>query len=296
MPHFRPLSTALGGLLALAVVAVPSSLSAAADATVSAPAQRSVSKGADTHPDTLLAGQALVARTPHSTLSSGWYSLVLSPGMVELDETIPVAGSDYSDTATTGTWFRSDATGRFQAWHDRTKLRLRPNGDLTLTTSRGRQLWHSGTGGSGAVRLTLHAGGNLALHARSGKVVWSTHTGQQQMSGGMRLEPGQQLRNAWETAFRGGKMTTLTMQRDGNLVHRCGSRVDWQTHTRVAGSTLRMYRTGVLRVVTPRGRVAWSSHSGGHDHAFFDGAGLDILADGIDLVWYARTNFGVCDN
>ena len=293
--HLRRLLTAPGALVALAAVTLGACLTSPAEATISDQTHRTGSVETDSSLHTLLAGQALVAGTTQSALRNGWYSLDVWSGIVEVSETIPVAGSDGPGSSTTGTWFRNDPTGRFQAPHHHTRLRLRDNGDLVLITSGGRRLWHSGTRGSGAVRLTLHRSGNLALHAGSGKVVWSSHSGQVQMSGGMRLEPGHQLRDASETAFPGGQRITLTMQRNGNLVHRCGSQIDWQSHTHVAGSTLRMYRNGALRVVTPKGRTVWASGSGGdHDYAYFNGKRMEILADGIDLIWYARTDWQAC--
>ena len=280
---------ALGGLVALAAITLGAGLISPAQATVPDPPHRVAAVVTETTPRTLLAGQALVAGTTRSALRNGWYELNVWSGMVELSETIPVAGSNGTSSSGTGTWFRNDASGRFQAQHDHSRLRLRLNGDLVLVTSAGRRLWHSGTRGSGAVRLTLHSGGKLALHTRSGRIVWSSRSGQVQMSGGMRLEPGRQLRDAWETAFRGGHVITLTMQRNGNLVHRCGSRIDWQSRTSVPGSTLRMYRNGALRVVTPRGRTVWASGSGGnHDYAYFNSKHMTIMADGIDMIWYAR--------
>ncbi len=277
----RPsLLTALGSALALTVAlgAVPPAPAAAQASSV-----------------TLTAGHALIAGTARSTLHNGWYSLETTSGTVTLWEAIPVPGADGPTTSTTGTWFRADPTGMFQADHDHSELRLRPNGDLELLTSHGRRLWHSGTRGSGAVRLTLHRNGLLALHAKSGRIVWSSQSGQEQMSGGMSLRPGQRLRSAWETAFPKGGPTTLTMQRNGNLVYRCGSEVAWQSGTHVPGSTLRMYRTGVLRVETPQGRVVWSSgRHGKHDYAYFVSSNMMIRADGIELVWYAQTNWRVC--
>lgn len=238
---------------------------------------------------TLLAGEALVADTSRSELRNGEFTLTVSSGHVELDHTVLVPGAEGQSSSSTGTWFRADPTGRFESSHDRTKLRLRRNGDLALITSRGRQLWHSGTQGKGVVRLTLHRNGALTLRKSSGKVVWHSKSGRVLMSGGMRLEPGKRLRGAWETAFRNGKPTTLTMQRDGNLVHRCGSRITWQTRTHVPGSSLRMSRKAVLRVVTPKGRVVWRSPSRGrgHDYGWFNSTHMTLYADGIDHVWDA---------
>lgn len=290
MPLPRLLASALCGALAATTLtlASPSSGDAAEPSSASAPR----AAGAGRH--TLLAGHALVARTQRSSLHNGWYSLDVEPGDVTLYEAIPLPGSQGTSSVTTGTWFRQDPTGRFHAWRDHTVLRLRPTGDLTLVTSRGKRLWHSDTAGSGAVRLTLHRSGKLALHKKSGKVVWSSRSGQVQMSGGMVLRPGDQLRDAWETAFLHGDVVTLTMQRNGNLVHRCGSSIDWQTHTDVRRSTLRMSRGGLLRVVTPGGRTVWSSHSGGHDYAWFNGSRLTIEAFDVDQVWYAHTDWRAC--
>lgn len=245
-------------------------------------------------PRDLLAGHALVAGTKHSELHNGRFTLDVYSGTVELDETIPVATAHGPTSSSTGTWFRDDTTGRFQASHDHTVFRLTRTGDLTLVTAHGRRLWHSGTEGSGGVRLTLHRSGDLALHTRSGKVVWSSHSGHILMSGGMTLPPGHRLRDAWETAFPRGVPVTLTMQRDGNLVHRCGSRIDWQSHTHVAGSTMHVYRRGGMRILAPSGRAVWSTGSGGkHDGAWFDAKFMEILS-GAEPIWHARLDYRVC--
>jgi hypothetical protein len=282
-------------LVALAACFLGATLTSPAEATVVAPTRRAALAVTDPSPHSLLAGQALVAGTKHSSLGTGWYSLVTYSGTVELDETIPVPTRHGTTSWGTGTWFRDDPTGYFQAPHDHTVLRLRPSGDLALVTSHGHRLWHSGTGGSGAVRLTLHRSGNLALHTKNGRVVWSSHSGQVQMGAGMSLGPGQRLRDAWETAFPHGAPVTLTMQRNGNLVHRCGSQVDWQTHTHVTGSSLRMYRSGALRVVTPRGRVVWGSGTAGHHDAVVFNSKQMWIEDGeLDLLWYAHLDYRVC--
>ena len=289
--RLRPALAALGGTLVLAasaLAAVPVSAAGSGPAY----ARAAVGTGASTH--SLLAGHALVAGTDHDTLSNGWYTLSTWSARVEIDESIPLPGSGQVSGTSTGTWMRQDPTGRVQPAHDHTRLRLTSHGDLVLVTSWGRRLWHSGTRGSGAVRLTLHDGGELALHTRSGRIVWRSHSGQVQMSGGMTLGPGRRLRDAWETAFAHGRPVTLTMQRDGNLVHRCGSKVDWQTHTHVRGSTLRMFRNGALRVLTPKGRVVWGSGSGGHDYAWLNAKYMWVQADGIDLVWSAPLNYDAC--
>lgn len=280
-------------LTPLAVSAVPAAPAGAAGGQ-SPRADSSQAGRLATVPRTLLAGHSLVADSKHASLANGWYSLNVYSAFLELDESIPLPGSDGTSTSTTGTWMRQDPTGKIQPQHDRSVLRLRSNGDLVLRTSWGARLWHSDTAGSGAVRLTLHQRGNLALHTESGKVVWQSHSGQVQLSGGMTLGPGERLRDAWETAFKGGKLVTLTMQKDGNLVHRCGGAVDWQTHTHVKGSSLKMRSDGLLRVVTPKGRTVWSSHSGGHDYAWLNGKRMMINADGIDLIWYAQLNYAAC--
>jgi hypothetical protein len=228
-------------------------------------------------------------------LTNGWYTLSVRSGWVELDETIPVPGNNGVSSTSTGTWFRYDSSGRYQPSHDATELRLRRNGDLALITSRGRQLWHSRTQGKGVVQLALRRTGLLVLTTKSGKVVWSSRSGQVQMSGGMSLEPGRKLRNAWNTASPDGKPTTLTMHRNGNLVFRCGSRVLWQTRTHVRGSSLQMANNGMLRVITPTGRVAWQSHKDReHDYAYFNSHLMTINADGIKLLWAAQYDARKC--
>jgi hypothetical protein len=277
--------TALACLAALVTTAGPGGASSTAAAV----------DGEDTPPPTtLLAGHALVAGTDHAQLHNGWYTLDVFPGMAVLSETIPIEGDPGPESSTIDTWSRMDPTGRFDADHDRTQLRLRRNGDLALVTEHGhRQLWHSGTKGSGAARLTLHRGGGLALHTKSGKVVWSSRSGQVQLAGGMSLGPGERLRTAIETGF-GGKPYTLTMQRDGNLVQRCGSHVMWQTRTHVRGSSLRLSTGGALRIFSPKGRAVWSSRSGGDgDYAVFDSGRMMVQLD-WHVVWGASFDSSRC--
>jgi hypothetical protein len=289
--HFRPLRAALGAVTALSAVVLAPGLAVPA-VSQQPPAARA--QGA-TAPNTLFAGHALVAETVDSSLQNGWYTLGVHPGGVELDEALPVPGAHGATSSNIGSWYRRDPNGRFEPLHDRTELRLRRNGDLVLLTGRGRRLWHTGTHGSGAVRLTLHTNGSLALHTNTGRVVWSSRSGQVQMAGGMTLKPGRQLRGAWETALPHGEVVTLTMQRNGNLVHRCGRRIDWQSHTHVRGSSLRLETNGALRIVGPKGRTVWSAHirGGRHDYAYLVGPWMEINADDNGtILWHVRTSCG----
>lgn len=266
MRRSRILLTALASVTALAITTVGPAASGDADDEIP--------------PASLLAGQALVAESDHDKLSNGPYTLTVSSGFVELDEYYEKLGS------TTGSWFADGESKRIRQ-HDRTRLVLRRNGDLVLLTERGQRMWHTGTKGSGAVRLTVHRGGNLALHTESGRVVWATHSGKVFLWAGQSLKPGQRLVRAWGTHRPGWKLSTLTMHRNGNLVHRCGKKVTWQSRTHVRGSSLRLYRNGALRILGPKGGVVWTSRSGGHrriENVYLAGGSL-YIHHGSDIIW-----------
>lgn len=101
----------------------------------------------------------------------------------------------------------SSPDGRFQ-------LKLRPGGDLWLTTSWApdQPYWSSGTGGSNADAAVMQGDGNFVLY-RNGVAVWSTGT-----SG----NPG----------------SVLMLQDDGNLVvYAPGNVARWNSQTSWAGRT-----------------------------------------------------------
>ena len=124
--------------------------------------------------------------------------------------------------------------------------------------------------------------------------MWASHTGRILIPGGGMLGSGKQLREASQTGFPHGRPGTLTMQRDGNLVHRCGSSVDWQSRTHVAGSTLRVTLGGLLQVVGPHGRTVWSRGSSGHQDVYFNGALMDLEDYHMRPLWEGNLNWRVC--
>ena len=220
-----------------------------------------------TEPGNVLSvGQPLTARTAtdHLTSPSGEFTLTVNPDEVELDEWVRFLGSPDVSSFTTGTWFRDDGTGQHQSNTDRSTLRVTGAGNLVLRTASGVPLWSTHTQGSGATHLVLNDRGNLLLKTATGKTVWASRSGRVVLRAGATLGSGQQLVDAWGTAYRSPYRATLRMQPDGNLVHRCNATVLWQTHTHVHGSRLQVTATGGLRVVAPNGHITWSSRSGEH--------------------------------
>jgi len=216
--------------------------------------------------DSLLAGQRITAGTTadHLESPSGEFTLTAYSAEVQLDQTVPFNAGD-GGSYSQGTWFRNDASGKHNPDHDRTVLLLKRDGNLVLRLANGTRLWASGTAGSGATKLRLTNGGNLVLLTAKGKQVWASGSGRAVIAAGETLGSGARLIDAWNTAL-GPKFHRqfLTMQKDGNLVYKCGGTVLWQTRTHVAGSRLEISLRESLRVRTPAGAVVWSSHNGTH--------------------------------
>jgi D-mannose binding lectin len=236
-------------------------------------------------PNTLYAGQALVSRA-HSYDSlisrSGEFVLRPSTGRIYLDQIAPITGPRGPDTVETGVWHEEDTFGPPVAPNDQTALRLRRNGNLVLVTQRGRVLWSTHTKGTGTHnRLVVRDSGNLVLFTRAGKRVWASHTTPVFLGAGESLQSGHRIASLWDHNFIGFKLVTLTMERDGNLVLRCRSRVNWSTHTHVRGSHLVMQENGNAVVRAPDGRRLWSTHTAGTAYAVFEI--LDVKSFGREL-------------
>lgn len=256
----RQLSTVVVGLLAVLGVAP-------------APA---VARSAP--PSVLLAGQQLVALTGHDRLTSpsGEFVLVVAPDLLVLDQLAQLDGPRGPDSIETGLWFRDDE-GRHQSNRDHSILRLRRNGNLTLTTAGGTLLWASHTRGTGT-RLLLGDGGNLVLRTSSGAAIWQTRTTPVYLAAGEKLRSGSRLVSRWGSQQdRTPRVLSLSMQRDGNLVYRCNSKVYWSTNTHVPGAWLAMQKGGDLVVRGPAGRLLWSTHtSGAGSYTYFDAISLEV--------------------
>lgn len=222
-----------------------------APATVTTPAVAATSS-------TLPACQKLTAHTTNDRLVNGKFAVEVNSDFLQITETEPMWGSRGYDSWSTGTWFRDDPTGRYQSNTDRSYLALHCNGDLALRRSTGYLLWHSNTANRGIVRAQISQWGNLLLLNASGGVVWQSGTIATAMAAGAILPSGGKLVSRWGD-HQGTPVQTLTMQPDGNLVHRSGTTVKWQSNTRVAGSVAGLSSTARLFVRSPQGKILWAS-------------------------------------
>jgi hypothetical protein len=116
--------------------------------------------------------------------------------------------------------------------------------------------WSTHTSGSGAHNYArMRDDGALVVRTGTGRLVWSSRTTRVLLTAGDRLRSGGLLRN---TAAPGG-VTSLAMQRDGDLVLRRDRIVEWRSGSRVAGAHLNVTSGGRLVVRAPSGRAVWRS-------------------------------------
>ena len=136
---------------------------------------------------------------------------------------------------------------------------LRPNGNFVLYSEPGVAMWSTHTAGTGNNnRLVMRNDGNLVMYTGAGRAVWSSGTHAEVLSSGDRLRPGQHLTNVYSHS---DPPTTLSMQRDGELVLRFHGAVLWASNTSVRGSYLLMQPDGDL-VIQHAGRTLWRSGTG----------------------------------
>ncbi len=136
---------------------------------------------------------------------------------------------------------------------------LRRNGNFVLLSRPGVAIWSTHTAGTGSNnRLVMQDDGNLVMYTAHGRAVWSSGTHAEVLSSGDRLLPGQRLTNVYSHS---DPPTTLTMQRDGDLVLRFHGAVVWASNTSVHGSHLLMQPDGDL-VIEHGGHPLWRSHTG----------------------------------
>ncbi|MGZ4599028.1 hypothetical protein [Oryzihumus sp.] len=239
---------------------------------------------AATPPSVLTPCHRLTARTSGDRLVNGGFALSVAPDFLEIEQTVPVDGPRGRTTFLTGTWFRDDGTGQHQSNTDKSYLAFHCNGDLSLRTSTNVLLWHTGTANRGGKRLTLTSSGNLVMTTASGRVVWQSRSGWQLMPTNSVLPSRARLTYAWGDQ-QGVPIETLTMQADGNLVYREGSRVRWQSGTHVAGSHLTLTSTAELRVVTRGGSIVWRSRTRGSSYSVLRLPVLEQFAPSDKLLW-----------
>jgi len=136
---------------------------------------------------------------------------------------------------------------------------LRSNGNFVLYSQPGVVMWSTHTAGTGSDnRLVMKNDGDLVMYTAGGREVWSSGTHAEVLSSGDSLRPGQRLTNVYSHT---DPPTTLSMQRDGDLVLRFHGAVVWASNTTVPGSHLQMRADGDL-VIRHGGRTLWRSATG----------------------------------
>jgi hypothetical protein len=216
--------------------------------------------------DTLPAGQPLIALSGSHELSSrsGEFTFDSYPEEVVLDQFAPLSGPDGQTTTATDVWIADDSSGNYP-WSntDRSTLRMQTDGNLVLYTSTGRVLWQSRTAGTGSHnRLVMQNDGNLVMYTSTNKAIWATSTTPVYLPAGRRLPSGARMVDRSGVPV-GGPTSSLSMQKDGNLVYRCDGSPIWATNTHVPGSFLSMQRDGNLVLTTATGHPLWSTRTTG---------------------------------
>ena len=220
-------------------------------------------------PSVLLAGHCLIAN-PHGqgpgaerVSPNGIFSLQVTGESVDLDE-----NETFPDGFSAGTWdwwqFLYPTSGPLND-HDKSRFCMRTNGDLVLTTSKGKLIWASHTAGSGRHNeLTVRDDGDLTITTPAGKLVWSSGTTRTIWIAGAGLASGQHLVDRYREQFNIAP-TWLIMRRDGALVLERAGRVLWTSGTHVSGAHAELLASGDLVIDAPSGRVLWRSRTRAHD-------------------------------
>lgn len=156
---------------------------------------------------------------------------------------------------------------RFPVWSSGTttpgaRLVLQRDGNLVIRDRRGRPQWSTRTRGTGASSLSLQSGGRLLLRSRQRRILFATggvgypyHAGPgtHTLNRDLGLRPGDELRRG---------RATLVMRLDGNLALYRRGKLRWSSGTGGHGGAFaQLRRDGNLVVATPHGKVLWSSHT-----------------------------------
>lgn len=179
-------------------------------------------------------------------------------------------------------------------------LIVQTDGNVVVYPRTGRAVWSTRTSGSG-VTFSIQDDGNLVVRASSGRALWTSgadrptasppagdvlragqtwtsshpsyYSGSREfqafLSGGMfslQQETPQTGTGVWSAGLLVGDVltpTTLTLQRDGNLVLLAAGRVNWSSGTSGSGSanSLTIQDDGNIVMRTSAGRAVWASGS-----------------------------------
>jgi hypothetical protein len=121
-------------------------------------------------------------------------------------------------------------------------------------------VWHSNTAGRGGKYLMLTRTGDLVLYTANWKILWQSASGPCWMKSNTVLPSNNSIRVGYTFSGKARPWRVLTMQTNGNLVLRYGSKVVWQTRTNVPGSRAALTTLGELLVQAPNGKVLWRSN------------------------------------
>jgi hypothetical protein len=132
---------------------------------------------------------------------------------------------------------------------------MQRDGNFVVRDANGVARWSTGTGPDLGVAVWLQNG--AAYVGTDGLSLESfTQTSYDELRPGARLAPAQGLRSYWDDC-------RLQMQLNGNLVLRCNGSVRWVSGTFFPRSTVTMQRDGNLVIRDATGRARWSTGTRG---------------------------------
>ncbi len=180
------------------------------------------------------------------------------------------------------------------------QLTMRTDGNL-VETALGQVRWQTTTAGHPGATLTYQGDSNLVVRDKTGRAIWACNHISLNSGGKLQfdaygslvmletnarvtnlvtwsnrvgpipiLEPGQALKAGW---LLGGhpSASTLTMQSDGNLVHRGGPYAVGASNTVGKGGTALIMQTdGNVVMRTAAGRAVWTTGTAGHPGAYVE--------------------------
>ncbi|TWE11673.1 hypothetical protein [Rudaeicoccus suwonensis] len=233
------------------------------------------------------------AQIPLLVSTNESYAFVVTPGaaMVLQDLRLPNA-ADYGDLALP-TWVVFNGS---TSWEDDTMLALYCNGDLAVRAQSGALIWHSNTAGKGGKKVTISNSGNIVMTNAAGAVVWQSGSRAEALTANHIL-PSNQFLQFWAYGVgEGTQQTRLSMYTNGDLAFSVNGKVVWHSKTKVPGSHAALTTRGQLMVISPAGKLQWSSKNGGGslNTAFDTSSGTIFVADddGTPIWQVPGTNLG----
>jgi hypothetical protein len=171
---------------------------------------------------------------------------------------------------------------------------LQHDGNFVLYNREDRAVWNTGTPGHTGAHLQVQNDNNVVLYASNGGLLWSTSTWAAQPSGCRDLRANQQFLPGYGVSACNGS-TRLTLQTDGNLVLKDGSKVLWSSGT--AGKDARfamLQNDGNFVIYDSDDQAIWNTGVVGNANARLsvqnDGNLVLYRASG-SVIWTTNTAF-----